>query len=957
MPHEPEPGSVDTSAAERIRIRGARVHNLKNIDLDIPRNQFIVFTGISGSGKSTLAFDTLFAEGQRRFIETLSAYARQMLDQTDPPEVDMIDGLPPTVAIDQKASLPNPRSTVATITEVHDYLRLLFARAGIPNCPNCDLPIGRQTPEQMTETALSLPDSTRVVVLAPLVNGRKGEHLEFFAVIRQAGLIRARVDGEILDVSEKPPKLASTKTHTIEAVVDRLVIRDGIRPRLAESIDRAVKLSEGTVILSIQETDGSWADRILSSKLSCPGCGYGLESLETRSFSFNSPYGACSSCGGLGHATQFDQELVLPDLSLSLINGAVEPWRALGPKEAQDLLDNRELDGFLKGNGIGRETQLNDWPKKTLDHFWLGQTKAKAWQIGLHARLEQALKNAKTVRQRESLEMFQSYIPCPACQGARLKPSSLAVRLGGHSIAELLALRVLPFVKFLAGLTFDSALELIAPPLVAEICKRLEYLERVGLEYLTLDRPADTLSGGELQRVRLASQIGSGLVGVCFVLDEPTAGLHPRDSERLLETLKRLRDDGNSVLVVEHDETIIRAADWIIDLGPGAGPEGGRVVAQGTPTTFNHPESVTAAFLHKPPRSLPEPSGRLERSPGKIEILNATEHNLKGINVSIPLGSLVCVSGMSGSGKSTLVQDVLNRATRKALGQIGPRPGSHDKILGLEQIAGLVDVDQGPIGRSARSTPATYTGVFDEIRKIFAMLRESKIRGYKATRFSFNDREGRCETCLGQGQRKIEMQFMPDLFVKCESCNGHRFNIPTLEVRYKGKTIADVMNLRVDEALAFFDATPKVRVGLQALQDAGLSYMTLGQSSTTLSGGEAQRVKLAAELARVGGANSLYVLDEPTTGLHAADVQNLVRVLQQLANQGQTVVVIEHNLDLIRAADWVIDLGPEGGDQGGELLAQGPPSVIANTARSYTGQFLRQSLPNDQSPRRNTPKF
>ena len=921
------------------------MHNLRDVDLDLPRDQLVVLTGVSGSGKSSLAFDTLFAEGQRRFMETLSTYARQFLDQLEPPDVDLIDGLPPTVAIDQKAGLPNPRSTVATITEVHDYLRLLYARTGTPHCPQCDQPICRQTPEQMTTTAMALPDASRVVILAPLVRGRKGEHAESFAAIRRAGLIRARVDGEILDVSENPPKLAKTKNHTVEAVIDRLVIRDGIRPRMAESIDRAIKLSDGTAILSVQQPDGTWVDKVLSIHLSCPGCGMGLEPLEPRSFSFNSPAGACPACDGLGTSDEFDLDLILPDRSLSLNSGAVAAWSVLAPADAAAALDDKELTAFLKAGMLDRTTPLDAWPSKTLDAFVLGQPKEKAWSKGLLQKLRQALDDAQSDKVRNAIAGFQSTVVCETCQGARLNASARAVKLGGQSINQVLALPAGAALPLFEGLKFDPPADQVGPPLVLEIVQRLIFLHRVGLGYLSLDRPADTLSGGELQRVRLATQIGSGLVGVCFILDEPTAGLHPRDSERLLESLKALRDAGNSVLVVEHDETVIRAADWIIDIGPGAGPDGGRIVAQGTIDTIQNADSSTAVWLRKAGTEATGSSDRLKRSPGSVEILGATAHNLKGIDVRIPLGTLVCVTGISGSGKSTLVQEILGRAARRALERVGKRPGAYREIRGLDQFERLIEVDQSPIGRTPRSTPATYTGLYDEIRKIFALTKEAKLRGYKPNRFSFNVKGGRCETCQGQGQRKIEMQFLPDLFVRCEACDGRRFNAPTLEVRYKGKSIADVLDMRVDEALAYFDAAPKVRHGIEALHDAGLSYMTLGQSSITLSGGEAQRVKLAAELAGSVTSRTLYLLDEPTTGLHAADVQNLLRVLDRLANLGNTLVVIEHNLDLIQAADWVIDLGPEGGNAGGQLIAQGPPATIAATPESHTGRFLRGPEP------------
>jgi excinuclease ABC subunit A len=826
-----------------IAIRGARVHNLVGIDLDIPRDRLVVFTGVSGSGKSSLAFDTVFAEGQRRYIECLSSYARQFLDQLERPDVDLIEGLPPTVAIDQKAGQASPRSTVGTLTEIQDFLRLLFARLGTPFCPRCGLPIHRQTPEQMVAHVMAMPRGRKVMILAPLVRGRKGQHLDVFQAIRRAGLIRARVDSAIVEITEEPPKLAKTKGHQIEAVVDRLVIREGINSRLAESINLAIKLSEGVITVSAESPSG-WDDQVLSIHLACPQCGTGLQTVEPRGFSFNSPYGACPACEGLG-------VLASP----------------------QD--DDEKL-------------------------------------------------------------------PCPACKGSRLGPEARAVRIEGRSIDQMSDLPIQSLKSLCDGLTFDAALQPVAHPLVREISSRLHFLEDVGLGYLTLARGSDTLSGGELQRVRLATQLGAGLVGVCYVLDEPTAGLHPRDTDQLLGSLRGLQRQGNSVIVVEHDEGVIRAADWVVDLGPGAGPDGGRIVATGRPEQLAvDPASVTGKYLHPRPPRTAQSGTRITGSTRWIVIRNASERNLKAIEARIPLGALTCVSGVSGSGKSTLIHDVLARGYRR-LRHAKDRPRVESRIVeGLDNIDALIEVDQGPIGRNPRSTPATFTGVFDEIRRVFAATRAARMRGYRSARFSFNSRGGRCEVCAGQGRRRIPMQFLPDLFVICEECQGQRFNRQTLEIRFKGKSIGEVLDLRVAEARAFFDAQHRVLPGLIALHDVGLGYLLLGQSSTTLSGGEAQRIKLAAELCRVSSGRNMYVLDEPTTGLHFADIDRLVSILHRLADQGNTVVVIEHNLDVIATADWVIDLGPEAGEAGGRVVAMGPVEDIRSVDESRTGHYLR----------------
>ncbi|APW62660.1 excinuclease ABC subunit UvrA [Paludisphaera borealis] len=843
--------AADAEPSAAIAIRGARVHNLRNVDLDVPRHRLVVLTGVSGSGKSSLAFDTIFAEGQRRYIECLSSYARQFLDQLERPDVDQIDGLPPTVAIDQRAGQSSPRSTVGTLTEINDYLRLMYSRLGAPHCPNCGLPIHSQTPEQMAATVMAFPPGRRLMVLAPLVRAKKGAHAEVFQAIRRAGLIRARVDGEVVEVADEPPKLAKTKNHSIDAVVDRLVIREGIGPRLAESLNMALKLSEGLVTITA-EVDGAWQDHLLSIHLACPGCGTSLPTLEPRAFSFNSPQGACPTCEGLG---------IVPD-------------------------------GSIEGEGDDDE------------------------------------------------------IPCPDCQGSRLRPETRSVRIDGRSIDQVFDMAIDEASGFFERLRFAEADQAVATPLLREIQGRISFMSNVGLGYLALGRGSRTLSGGELQRVRLATQLGSGLVGVCYVLDEPTTGLHPRDTGRLLAGLRDLEAQGNSVLVVEHDEAVIRAADWIVDIGPGAGPDGGTIVDSGTPDHIaSSSVSITGRYLRGDVPTTRRQTERLGQTPGWITIRGASVHNLKGDEARIPLGTLTCVTGVSGSGKSTLVHDVLARGFRRR-----DRPSARElpglgQIEGWEPLTALIEVDQSPIGRTPRSTPATFTGVFDQIRRVFATTREARMRGYGAPRFSFNVKGGHCETCEGQGRRRIPMQFLPDLFVVCEECQGKRFNRQTLEVLFKDKSIGDVLNLRVDEARAFFDAQPRVLPGLIALHDVGLGYLTLGQSSTTLSGGEAQRVKLAAQLGRPTFGKNLYILDEPTTGLHFADIDRLLAILHRLADQGETLVVIEHNLDVIATADWVIDLGPDAGGNGGRIVAMGPPDAIAKSPESLTGRYLNDRPP------------
>jgi excinuclease ABC subunit A len=937
-----EPGS----AALSIQVRGARVHNLKNIDVDLPRDCLVVLTGVSGSGKSSLAFDTIYAEGQRRYLECLSSYARQFLDQLERPDVDSIDGLAPTVAIDQRAGMSNPRSTLGTVTEIYDYLRLLYARVGKPHCPACGVPIFRQTPEQMVAQLMRLKEGQRVQILAPLVRSRRGQHLEAFQTIRRAGLIRARVDGTLIEVTDQPPKLAKAKSHTVEAVVDRISIREGIRPRLAESLELALKLSDGGVV-TLTESPGGWDEQFLSIHLNCPNCGAGLPAIEPRTFSFNSPHGACPVCQGLGSRWAFQADLAVPDRSRSWPQGAVVPW----PLVSDAVRDRAPLDAqvaeFLARHDLAGTTPLKSWAVPVWTAFWSGEPAADF--PGIAALLEQAYQESRSELIRKGLEVYRAEVPCTSCGGSRLRPEALAIRLGGRSIAELSSLPIGDLPSLFQSLPIEPALAQIGAPLVAEITARLRYLIEVGLDYLTLGRGSDTLSGGELQRARLAAQLGSGLMGVCTILDEPTAGLHPRDTDRLIASIRRLLSQGNSVLVVEHDASMIRAADWVVDLGPGAGPDGGTVVAAGTPEQLQASKtSVTARYLLRGFQLSGERSRRLLACPGWIQIRGATLHNLKQIDAQIPLAALTCVTGVSGSGKSTLINDILARVTRRFLQRPRGQSGGQDGVVGLEAIEQLVEVDQSPIGRGPRSTPATATGLFSEVRRVFALTREAKIRGYGASRFSFNAKGGRCEVCLGLGQRKLPMHFLPDLHITCEICRGKRFNRQTLEVRWKGQSIGDVLEMRVDESRQLFEAVPRVLQGLNALHDVGLGYLTLGQSSSTLSGGEAQRIKLAAELGRTAIGKTLYVLDEPTTGLHFADIERLLTILERLADLGHTVVVIEHQLDVIAAADWVIDLGPEGGGGGGQVVAMGPPIAIAQTEGSHTGQALRAQPPRDR---------
>ncbi|TDA65852.1 MAG: excinuclease ABC subunit UvrA [Clostridia bacterium] len=935
---------------EDIIVRGARVHNLKNIDVVIPRNRLVVITGLSGSGKSSLAFDTIYAEGQRRYVESLSAYARQFLGQMDKPDVDYIAGLSPAISIDQKTTSHNPRSTVGTVTEIYDYLRLLFARVGRPHCPNCGRPIVSQTVSQMVDTVMAYPEGTRFLVLAPLVRGRKGEYRKLLEDLRRQGYVRARVDGEVVELEGQGPGLDKNKKHTIEAVVDRLVVRPGVAGRLAESLETALGLAEGLAVVQVLEGE----EIVFSSKFACSECGMSLAEVSPRLFSFNSPYGACPECGGLGFTRVVDPELVIPDKRLTLRQGAIAPWRLSShyyPRLLETLarrhgfsldvpvaeLAAEHLDLILYGSG---EEELSFSYTNRFGHTRHHQRPF----AGVVNHLARAYREAASDQERQEIEAYMTARPCPRCQGRRLKPEALAVLVAGKNISEVAGMTVSLARSFLASLTLTSREQLIARQILKEIQNRLGFLENVGLDYLTLDRAAATLSGGEAQRIRLATQIGSQLVGVLYVLDEPSIGLHPRDNSRLIATLKQLRDLGNTIIVVEHDEDTIRAADYVIDIGPGAGAGGGRVVAAGSvDEVCAVDESLTGQFLTGQ-RSIPLPAARRPGNGKWLRITGGRENNLKDIDVAFPLGCFVCVTGVSGSGKSTLVNDILYKALAAKLNRAREKAGRYREITGCEHLEKVVSVDQSPIGRTPRSNPATYTGTFDHIRELFASTPEARMRGYKAGRFSFNVRGGRCEACQGDGIIKIEMHFLPDVYVPCEVCKGQRYNRETLEIHYRGQTIADVLAMTVDEAVEFFRHHPRIFRKLKTVQDVGLGYIQLGQPATTLSGGEAQRVKLAAELSRRSNGRALYVLDEPTTGLHAADVARLLEVLNRLTDTGNTVVVIEHNLDVIKSADYIIDLGPEGGDGGGYVVARGTPEEVSRVPESYTGAFLRRIL-------------
>ena len=933
-----------------IKIKGARAHNLKNINVEIPRDKLVVITGLSGSGKSSLAFDTIYAEGQRRYVESLSAYARQFLGQMDKPDVDNIEGLSPAISIDQKTTSHNPRSTVGTVTEIYDYLRLLYARAGRPHCPKCGKPITQQTVDQMIDKIMEQPERTKMLIMAQVVRGKKGEHKKILEHIRREGYVRVRIDGEVHDISEDI-QLEKNKKHTIDVVIDRLVVREGIEGRLADSLETALKLGNGVVYIQIV------AGELLmfSENFACVDCGISLPEITPRMFSFNNPYGACPVCMGLGSHREFDEHLVIPNKALSVGEGVFAPL-----SKNRNAYSMCLMDAVLKEYGYTLDTPWKDIDKSTQKlllhgagsekfrfHYTNMFGEYKEYNVafeGVLPMLKRRYQETESEEMRESYADYMTEIPCPACHGARLKPETLAITVGGLNIAELTAMTIREADEFLEKIELTPREFKIANQILKEIHARLNFLLNVGLDYLTLSRSAGTLSGGEAQRIRLATQIGSGLQGVLYVLDEPSIGLHQRDNNRLLATLKKLRDLGNTLIVVEHDEDTMYAADNIIDIGPGAGANGGRVVAQGTAKEIMQvPESITGQYLARR-KYIPVPAKRRPGNGKFIEIIGAKENNLKNIDVRFPLGTLTLVTGVSGSGKSTLVNEILYKGIASKLYRVKGKPGKHKAIKGLANIDKIIDIDQQPIGRTPRSNPATYTGVFDAIRELFSQTAEAKMRGYKAGRFSFNVKGGRCEACKGDGILKIEMHFLPDVYVPCEVCKGARYNRETLEVRYKGKNISEILDMTINEAVDFFQNVPRIVRKLQVIKDVGLGYIKLGQPATTLSGGEAQRVKLATELAKRSTGKTLYILDEPTTGLHTADIHKLLGILQRLVDGGDTVVVIEHNLDVIKTADYIIDLGPEGGDKGGTIVASGRPEDIVKAKASYTGQFLKPLL-------------
>lgn len=935
---------------DQIIVKGARQHNLKNITVEIPRDKLVVITGLSGSGKSSLAFDTIYAEGQRRYVESLSAYARQFLGQMDKPDVDYIEGLSPAISIDQKTTSRNPRSTVGTVTEIYDYLRLLFARIGEPHCPKCGKLIERQTVQQIVDHVLAMPQGTRFMVMAPLVRGRKGEHAKIMDQMRKAGYVRMFVDGEVRTLDEEI-KLEKNKKHSLSVVIDRLAVRDGITQRLTDSVETALKLAEGLVEINVIGGE----TQMYSENFACSDCGISLPEIEPRLFSFNNPMGACPACTGLGMNMELDKSLIIPDGSKTFAEGVIA---ALSTN--QEAYHMKQLAAVLSYYGYSLDTVWNDLPQDMQEILWYGSGEQKFSFMyenlqgevkkhttpfeGIIPLLRRRHREAFSERMRLDIESFMTSTPCPVCHGARLKPEVLSILVGGKNICEVTALTVRDAINFFETLNLTERQQFIARQILKEILARLHFLNDVGLDYLTLDRAAGTLSGGEAQRIRLATQIGSGLVGVLYILDEPSIGLHQRDNSKLLATLQHLRDLGNTLLVVEHDEETMYAADQIIDIGPGAGEHGGNVVAQGTAEEIKLVEnSVTGQYLSGR-KFIPVPKKRRECDGRYIEIIGAKANNLKNIDVKIPLGVFTVVTGVSGSGKSTLINDILYNALAAKLHGARMRPSEHKEIRGLENIDKIINIDQSPIGRTPRSNPATYTGVFDFIRELFSQTNEAKMRGYKPGRFSFNVKGGRCEACRGDGMNKIEMNFLPDVYVPCEVCQGARYNRDTLEVHYKGKSIAEVLDMTVTEACEFFKNLPRIARKLQVLEDVGLGYIHLGQAATTLSGGEAQRVKLATELSRRSTGKTLYILDEPTTGLHIADVHKLLDVLQRLVEAGDSVVVIEHNLDVIKTADYLIDLGPEGGDKGGTLVACGTPEELAKVKKSYTGQYVKQVL-------------
>ena len=939
-------------AKQYIKIRGANEHNLKNITVDIPRNELVVLTGLSGSGKSSLAFDTIYAEGQRRYMESLSSYARQFLGQMEKPDVESIEGLSPAISIDQKSTNRNPRSTVGTVTEIYDYMRLLYARVGIPHCPKCGKEIHKQTLDQMVDQIMSLPERTKIQLLAPVVRGRKGEHVKVLDQARKSGYVRVRIDGNLYELSEEI-KLEKNIKHSIEVVVDRLVVKAGIEKRLADSIETVMELTGG--LMTVDVVDGESIN--FSQSFSCADCGVSVDEVEPRSFSFNNPFGACPECFGLGYKMEFDEDLMIPDKSLSIDEGAivVMGWQSCTDKGS---FTRSILEALAKEYDFSLSTPFQDYPKEVHDVLLYGtngrqmkvhyksQRGQGVYDVAFEGLIENVNRRYKETFSESSKAEYETYMritPCPVCKGQRLKKESLAVTVGGKNIYEATNMSIVKFRAFLEELVLTPMQQTIGATILKEIKARIDFLINVGLDYLSLTRPTGTLSGGEAQRIRLATQIGSGLVGVAYILDEPSIGLHQRDNDKLLNTLIHLRDLGNSVLVVEHDEDTMRAADYIVDIGPGAGEHGGHVVAAGTAQDImDCPESVTGAYLSGR-MQIPVPSERRQPT-GWITVKGAAENNLRGIDVSFPLGVMTCVTGVSGSGKSSLVNEILYKSLARKLNRARTIPGKHKTIEGVEQLDKIIAIDQSPIGRTPRSNPATYTGVFDLIRDLFASTTDAKAKGYTKGRFSFNVKGGRCEACSGDGIIKIEMHFLPDVYVPCEVCGGKRYNRETLDVKYKGKSIYDVLDMTVEDALKFFENVPSITRKIQTLYDVGLGYIRMGQPSTELSGGEAQRIKLATELSKRGTGKTIYVLDEPTTGLHFADVHKLVEILRRLSEGGNTVVVIEHNLDVIKTADYIIDIGPEGGDKGGTVIAQGTPEEVAANPISYTGKYVKKHL-------------
>lgn len=937
---------------DKIIVKGAKVHNLKNVSLEIPRDKFIVFTGLSGSGKSSLAFDTIYAEGQRRYVESLSSYARQFLGQMDKPDVESIEGLSPAISIDQKTTSRNPRSTVGTVTEIYDYLRLLYARVGVPHCPKCGKEITQQSVDQIVDQIMELKERSKIMILAPIIRGRKGTHEKVLENIKKQGFVRARIDGEIYDLTEDQIKLEKNIKHNIEAVVDRIIVKDGIEGRLTDSIETSLKMAEGLVLVNIIGEE----DRLYSEHFACADCGISIDELAPRMFSFNSPFGKCERCDGLGTLMEIDEDLIVPNKDLSIRGGAISTWGDSRMKE--ESWTYCVLKALMEKYNFDLDTPYKDLPKKVQEVLMYGEpeklkvtyTKENVTAVYNHSfegeinNLRRRYMETNSDTMKAEIEKYMSDNPCPKCKGARLKPEALAVTVGGKNIFEFTSMAIREELDFINSIDFSEKDKIISSQIIKEIQSRLSFLINVGLDYLDLARKAGTLSGGEAQRIRLATQIGSQLMGVLYILDEPSIGLHQRDNDRLISTLKQLRDVGNTLIVVEHDEDTMREADYIVDIGPGAGEHGGEIVAKGTlDEIMSNENSLTGKYLTGA-KKVELPEKRRKGNGNFITVKGAKENNLKNVTTKFPLGTLTMVTGVSGSGKSTLVNEILYKGLNKIVNKAKDLPGKFKEITGYENIDKIIDIDQSPIGRTPRSNPATYTGTFDIIRELFSQTQEAKMRGYKPGRFSFNVKGGRCEACSGDGIIKIEMQFLSDVYVPCEVCKGKRYNRETLEVKYKGKNIADVLNMTVEEALEFFENIPRIKNKLQTLMDVGLGYIRLGQPSTQLSGGEAQRIKLAYELSKRSTGKTLYILDEPTTGLHIHDVNRLVKILQRLVDGGNTVIVIEHNLDMIKCADYIVDLGPEGGDKGGTIIATGTPEKIAETKESYTGKYLKKYL-------------